>query len=284
MDPNRRIAQPGPALEPRVIAVPARATLREFSLAPGDILLDALHHALGDCSGAVLHLQGGAFGPFHYVMPALCATSEHAAFYSPVFTPEGATTIEAARITYGLRDGAPWLHCHGFWVEPDGRRNGGHVIPDLTRVAEAINVCAWTLDGAAFVARHDPETNFTLLAPEPTATPAGSPNAYAIRLRPNQDICGALEDFCTAHGIASATIGGGVASIIGAVFDDGRVCTPFATEIFIQHGTIARNASGQMEAALDIGLVNYQGDLTQGRLQRGANPVLMTVELVLLTR
>jgi hypothetical protein len=32
---------------------------------------------------------------------------------------------------------------------------------------------------------------------------------------------------------------------------------------------------------LDVGLVDYTGGLAQGRLVRGDNPVLMTMELVL---
>ena len=44
---------------------------------------------------------------------------------------------------------------------------------------------------------------------------------------------------------------------------------------------IAPNASGALEAQLDIALVDYLGDLAEGRLVRGDNPVLMTMELVL---
>ena len=46
-------------------------------------------------------------------------------------------------------------------------------------------------------------------------------------------------------------------------------------------GTIAPGASGALEAQLDIALVDYLGGLAEGRLVRGDNPVLMTMELVL---
>jgi hypothetical protein len=49
----------------------------------------------------------------------------------------------------------------------------------------------------------------------------------------------------------------------------------------IRSGTIAPAASGALEAALDIALVDYTGGLAEGRLLRGDNPVLMTMELVL---
>ncbi len=264
---------PGPELEPRVIAVPTQALHRHVTLPAGATLLDSISAALGPCEGAMLHLSGGAFGPFHYVIPSLSATPDYAAFYSDVRTPKGATRLDAARVTYGSRDGKPWLHCHGFWAESSGRAGGGHVIPDQTIIAEAITAEAWLLDGAAFVTRHDPETNFTLLGPEPITA---NGNCLAIRLRPNQDLCTTLEQLCATRGIRRAAIRGGVASIIGAVFDDGRVAEPFATEIFIRHGDVTPE-----RAMIEIGLVNYLGELFEGRLLRGANPVLMTAELLL---
>ena len=46
-------------------------------------------------------------------------------------------------------------------------------------------------------------------------------------------------------------------------------------------GTIAAGAGGTLEAELDVALVDYLGGLAEGRLMRGDNPVLMTMELVL---
>ena len=46
-------------------------------------------------------------------------------------------------------------------------------------------------------------------------------------------------------------------------------------------GTIAPGADGALEAALDVALVDYIGGIAEGRLMRGDNPVLMTMELVL---
>ena len=41
------------------------------------------------------------------------------------------------------------------------------------------------------------------------------------------------------------------------------------------------NPGGTLEADLDVALVDYLGGLAEGRLARGDNPVLMTMELVL---
>jgi predicted DNA-binding protein with PD1-like motif len=105
--------------------------------------------------------------------------------------------------------------------------------------------------------------------------------AFALRLRPNQDFAGALEDFCRERGIASAKLHGGVGSIIGARFRDDRVVEPFATEMAVRSGAIVSDADGALEAELDVALVDYLGGLAEGRLKRGDNPVLMTMELVL---
>ena len=56
---------------------------------------------------------------------------------------------------------------------------------------------------------------------------------------------------------------------------------PFATELAITSGTVAPNADGKLEATLDVALVDYLGGIAEGRLMRGDNPVLMTMELVL---
>ena len=105
--------------------------------------------------------------------------------------------------------------------------------------------------------------------------------AFALRLRPNQDFAGALETFCRQHGILRARIHGGVGSTIGAHFTDGRTVVPFATELAIKAGSIAPGVDGTLQAELDIALVDYLGGIAEGRLMRGDNPVLMTMELVL---
>ena len=186
-------------------------------------------------------------------------------------------------MTLGQRDGAPFFHCHGLWTEADGRVNGGHMLPEETIVAEPFEVDAFGIDGAAFTAEPDLETNFKLFGPVAcVATGAQmTGRAFALRLRPNQDFAGALETFCRQHGIFRARIHGGVGSTIGARFSDGRSVVPFATELAITSGTVGPNADGKLEAAIDVALVDYLGSVGEGRLVRGDNPVLMTMELVL---
>jgi predicted DNA-binding protein with PD1-like motif len=185
-------------------------------------------------------------------------------------------------MTLGVRDGAPFFHCHGLWTEADGRANGGHMLPEETFVAEPFEVDAFGIDGAVFAAEPDPETNFKLFGPVAGEARGAitTARAFALRLRPNQDVATALEGFCRDRGIARATIRGGVGSTIGARFTDGRTVESFATELAITSGIIAPG-TGALEAELDIALVDHTGGLAEGRLVRGDNPVLMTMELVL---
>jgi predicted DNA-binding protein with PD1-like motif len=281
----RRIQQPGPPVAERIQWVEARGRAFSFTLQAGLPLLEAARRgfaAEGFASGT-LNIKGGALGPFAYVMPALSKTSEHAAFYSETFRPQGITELTLATMTLGVRDGAPFFHCHGLWCEADGRVNGGHMLPEETVVAEPFAVDAFGIDGAMFAAEPDPETNFKLFGPAAgeargAVTASG---AFALRLRPNQDVADAIENFCRERGIARARIHGGVGSTIGARFTDGRGVEPFATELAITSGAIAPGGSGALEAELDIALVDYTGGIAEGRLSRGDNPVLMTMELVL---
>lgn len=281
----RSIKQPGPPAAERIQWVEARGRAFSLTLEAGVPLLEAARRgfAAEGFAGGTLNFTGGTLGPFAYVMPSLSKTSEHAAFYGETYRPDGLTKLMLGRMTLGQRDGAPFFHCHALWMEEGVRLRGGHILPEETIVTEPFEVAAFGIDGAAFVAEHDPETNFKVFGPMASATTGArtTARAFALRLRPNQDFAGALEDFCHQHGIARARLHGGVGSTIGARFTDGRTVEPFATELAVTSGTIAPGAGGALEAQLDIALVDYTGRVADGRLIRGDNPVLMTMELVL---
>jgi predicted DNA-binding protein with PD1-like motif len=281
----RSIQQPGPSVAERIQWVEVRGRAFSITLEAGLTLLEAARRgfaAEGFASGT-LNMGRGALAPFGYVMPALSKTGENAAFYSDTFRPAGVTELKLATLTLGERGGAPFFHCHGLWREADGRISGGHMLPEETVVAEPFEVEAFGINGAVFAAEPDPETNFKLFGPIPRAgtNAKASRRAFAMRLRPNQDFAGSLEAFCRARGIARAKIRGGVGSTIGARFADGGVIGPFATELAITSGGVAPGAGGALEAALDVALIDYTGGIGEGRLIRGDNPVLMTMELVL---
>ncbi|MDN3273261.1 DUF296 domain-containing protein [Frankia sp. RB7] len=281
----RSIKQPGAPVTERIQWVEVRGRPFSFTLPAGLPLLEAARRgfAAEGFAGGVLNFSQGALGPFGYVMPALSKTGENAAFYSDIYRPAGVTRTRLGSMTLGMRDGAPFYHCHGLWTEADGKASGGHMLPDETVIAEPFEVQAFGIDGAMFTAEPDPETNFKLFGPVVSASTGArtTSRAFALRLRPNQDFALCLEAFCRAHGIAQAKIHGGVGSTIGARFTHGDVTEPFATELAITAGTIAPGAAGALEAALDVALIDYTGGIADGRLARGDNPVLMTMELVL---
>ena len=281
----RHIVQPGPPAPERVQWVEARGRAFSFTLEAGLPLLEAARRgfAAEGFVGGTLNIGAGALGPFAYVMPALSRTGENAAFYSDSFRPGGITRLKTGTMTLGERDGAPFFHCHALWTEADGRAGGGHILPEETVVAEPFAVQAFGIDGAAFTAEPDPETNFKLFGPVPSAVAGAktTSRAFALRLRPNQDFAGALEAFCRERSITRGRIHGGVGSTIGARFTDGQIVEPFATEMAVRSGAIVSGARGTLAAQLDVALVDYTGGLAEGRLKRGDNPVLMTMELVL---
>jgi predicted DNA-binding protein with PD1-like motif len=281
----RSIDQPGAAMPQRIQWVEARGRPFSFTLAAGLPLLEAARRGFAEAgfSGGVLSMRDGALGPLAYVMPALSKTGANAAFYSDTFRPSGITRLKCGAMTLGERDGAPFFHCHGLWTETDGDLHGGHILPEESTVAESFEVEAFGIDGAVFTAEPDSETNFKLFGPVACAGTdvKADSRAFALRLRPNQDVAAALETFCRQHGILRARIHGGVGSTIGASFTDGRSVVPFATELAIKTGVIAPGADGTLQAEIDIALADYLGGIAEGRLVRGDNPVLMTMELVL---
>src|SRR3974390_888110 len=163
----REVRQPGPPNPTRIQWVEARGRTFSFSLAAGMPLLEAARRgfAAQGFAGGVLNIKGGTLGPFAYVMPALSMTGENAAFYSETFRPEGHTSLKQATMTLGERDGAPFFHCHGLWLEAYCRVSGGHILPEETVVAEPFEVQAFGIDGAVFKAEPDGETNFKVFGP-----------------------------------------------------------------------------------------------------------------------
>lgn len=275
----RSIRQPGPPPAARAVAVPALLHPVAFTLPAGALLLDALRDALAAQSfrSATLAIAGGGFGPFGYVMPALSPDAARAAWYSETFRPADTTRLERGAVTFGSRDGAPFFHTHAVWTEADGARRSGHILPEEAIIAQPIHVTGVALSGAEFTVTDDPETGFRLFAPIPAPQldrPGGHPG-LALRLRPNQDITLALETLAQEAGFPRAVLRGGVGSIIGARYAEAPPVEPFATEMFIRDGRIGADSQ------LDITLVDYTGGLSEGRLVRGDNPVLMTFEAVL---
>lgn len=279
----RSIEHPGPVHPTRVQCVPASIRPVYVELPQGVTLLQGLADAVRaqGTTSAVFSLQNLTLSPMAFVMPALSDSPKHVAYFSQRYESRGAARIESGSITYGLRDGQPSLHCHATWTEADGQRRSGHLLAAESWVEQPSRIDAWMLDGAAFEVQPDAETNFSLLQVKSTVTRPGGLEALVVRVRPNEDLCLALEALCAEHNIRRGRIRGGVGSLIGTVFDDGRTVEPFVTEVFVRSGLIEPGTDGALRAEVDVGLVAYTGEIAEGRLARGQNPVLITFELVI---
>lgn len=280
----RRVEHPGPVAAQRRLSADCNLRHEQVPLEPGRSLLDviaAVHEERG-CESAVVKLRGGSFDPFVFVMPDLSPTPAHAVYFSDRHEPKGRVRLEAATVTVGRRGGQPWLHGHGTWLDEAGNRLGGHILPNEAVIAEAIDASFWFLQGAAFEVTPSPETSFTLFEPVTRqGARSRSTSAFAMGVRANEDLCTAIEDECRERGIRSAVIRGGVGSLVGATFEDGRVVEPFVTEVFIREGRVHADGTDAIAAEIDVTVVDYLGGLNSGRLQRGSNAVLVTFELVI---
>jgi len=274
----RRLAQPGPAQSPRVVARAGKSERVDFTLRPGRSLNDALTGPLvaaGFRSGAVV-FEGAVLAPFRYYLPGPSADGAHAAWFAGPHEAAFAR-IETANATFGWRDGAPYVHCHAVWTEPDGTRRGGHIIPEASDVRGAAAARAWVLRDIPLPATYDEETNFSLFAPE--AGPDGV-GLIAARIRPNEDLCLAIESLCHARGIAAAIVRGSLGSLVGARFTDGSGVADHATEVLIRKGIVgAVGAVPRAEIALTV--ADMRGRVHEGVLLRGENAVCITFELFL---
>jgi predicted DNA-binding protein with PD1-like motif len=287
----RRLRQPGPAPAERIDSLAGAGVVLDYTLEPGRDLIAALTAPLiaAGLSCAAISFEGAALAPFRYVLPGPPRDPAHVAWFSDPHTPGGdpsrPSLVERANATFGWRDGAPFVHCHGVWTEPDGARRGGHMLPEQTVLAAPARARAWGMASVAIAVDPDPETNFPLFHPvaASSATPlADAPvRLVAARIRPNEDIGAALVALCVRHGLAAARVRGSLGSLIGAAFADGRAVPDPATEVLVRDGLIAPGPDGALAATLDLVVVDAAGRPHAGRLAPGENPVCITFEAML---
>ena len=272
----RTLLQPGPVHARRIDSFGTTVESLSYELRPGMSLLEAatapLVHA--QWRGGTLTFAGAAFQPFVYVMPGPPDDASHVAYFSAPRAPPGITRIEQANATFGWHDGKPFLHCHAVWTEADGARRGGHILPAEAIVSEAAIVQAWGSGQVTIATSFDPETNFTLL--QPAGASAEDAPAVIARVRPNEDLVTATETIARGYGMPSAVICGSLGSLVGARFANGTIVPDDATEVLVRSGHV-RNG----EATIDLLAVDMLGRIHEGWLARGANPVCITFDLML---
>jgi len=279
----RVLRQPGPAAEPRTLAVPCGVRSLKLTFAAGTSVLDAVEQAFAPhgIESAIVRIAGGAFDPLVYVMPAPSVDGIRAAWYSKTHSPTGRCPIGELVFTYGRRDGAPFLHCHGTWRHSDDSLHAGHLMPHDARFAEPVEADVLAISGAVFDQLEDAETMFKLFTPVPLATApeADSKRGVLCRVKPNAEIHGEIERVAAEHGIDRGTIHG-IGSLVGCDFADGRHMASIASELFIRAGTL-EPVDGRTQAALDLVIVDIDGQIFEGPVVNGTNRVCITFELLI---
>lgn len=96
------------------------------------------------------------------------------------------------------------------------------------------------------------------------------------RIKPNEDVLTALETIARTHGIRNATVQGSLGSLIGANFSSGGQVDDHATEVLVRRGHVRDGI-----AALELLVVDMRGEVHEGWLQRGQNPVCITFDIFL---
>jgi len=281
----RHLRHPGPTLQPRAEVVSGRARVFDLTLPAGLTLLEAITRecAARGVDSAALSLGEGILDPLVYYLPAVVEGPFLRFGYSGEQRPGGAGRLEMGYATFGLRDGAPFVHCHAVWLEEDGLCHGGHVLPSEAVLARPLAARALSLPGVALLSELDSETDYQLFHPVRTsAEPAGASGGRAayVRVRPNEDLTRAVERVCREEGYRSATVRG-LGSLIGARFDDGREIEDQGSEIVVTRGHVAPGPDGRQRAEIDICFSGFSGLAARGRLLPDENPVCITFELLI---
>lgn len=108
----------------------------------------------------------------------------------------------------------------------------------------------------------------------------------SMRVGPNEDITEAIEQACREHGLTYAMVRGGIGSLSVAAFvaAPGQPLvevTGIAIELLTLVGEVRPGDDGSARATLCGSVGDPEGRVFGGRFVRGANPVCVTMEIVL---
>lgn len=273
------IRHPGPVAPDRAVVVPCRAHPVTVRLRAGLSFGDAVARGLAEAGHAAgyLRLSDIPMARLDYVIPAPAPGDGHAAWYSATRRIAAAPRIVTAGVHLGLRDGAPFTHCHGIWAGQGVASVMGHLLPFDSVIGEECEAAGWGISGAALVVGDDPETQFSLFRPQAMGDAGrGGQAAYLCTLRPNQDISEALATLAAAQGLGDAQIEG-IGSLVGTRFTDAPELDSYATEVLL-HAAAVRAGQARLEAFS----VGFDGRHAGGILAPGENAVCVTAEILML--
>lgn len=277
------VMHPGPVAKERLELFKADGEPVSLTLAAGIPLETAVAQALADIgceNSAYLELTNAPVSELVYVMPANAPDEQHVAWYSDVHSFDGKGVIDHLGMIVGYREERCFIHGHGTWTPNGGTMAMGHILSNMTVLAEPVVVTGFALAGARFEGREDPETNFTLFRPAQHGKPIPETADFAVlRIMPNQDFDMALDRACAQLEWQSARAWG-VGSINKPHFEDGRVLDSLPTELVILDALCRADGAAPHGAAIRA-VGTGANQIEEGRLSRGNNGVLITAEIVL---
>ncbi|MCT4373493.1 hypothetical protein CLG85_025635 [Yangia mangrovi] len=271
---HQLLDHPGPRAPRRFTALPCRAQPVELRLAAGLSVEQAVVQALAEAgfSAGYLRLTETAFARLAYVIPAPAPGDGRAAWYSETHVLESALLTEAG-LHLGMKDGTPFLHCHGLWAGQDGQPRMGHLLAQDSTLAEDMLVRGWGLTGAALSVTPDPETGFDLFAPAAVGTAGKGHPALLCTLRPNEDPHALLAQAGAPLGRARIE---GIGSLVHSRFEHDEL-ESYATEVLLRAGRLTGDS-----VILNAASVGFDGTPMSGVLRPHDNRICITAELLLI--
>ena len=105
-----------------------------------------------------------------------------------------------------------------------------------------------------------------------------------IRIRPNEDLVTAVEAAAREHGLSHAIVRSAVGSLVDASLEAGEKTVEVpgpGIEILTLSGELRPGKEGELQANLSGTIADGKAQVYGGRFRRGANPICITLELVL---
>lgn len=277
------LRHPGPVAADRIVSVATRSREVDVELEPGARLLDAISDAASAAGvdSAQVELLSGTLDPVSYCLPAACPDGRTAATFSETHTARGPVSIVGGGVTFGRRDGAPFMHCHLAWLDATGALRGGHLWPETTVGPVPVRAVLHPLPGVQSLSAEDAETRLPVFTPVRAGNPptAGRRVVFS-RVRPGEDIQVAAHRICADHGFERGIVRGSVGSLVGpALHHGGRAPAPPCTEVAAILGEVGPRSPG---APLYVVAVDSAGEVFAGLLDAPNSPVAITVELLVL--
>jgi predicted DNA-binding protein with PD1-like motif len=301
--PGRPVTHPGPVAEDRITAVRGRTRphlITDLPTATSDhrhgagLLTDAVIAAV-EAAGAdsgIVEFSTLRLPHISYCFPA-AGDAVHPMLYSETHTSTGTVLEGTATVGWRRRPveagGEPtgdlerWVHFHASWVDDAGALRGGHLWPETATAGALERATVWPLHGITLINDFDEETELPVFTPVRAEAVAAAPtspgdrDAVFARVRPNAEIHEIVRGLTAAHSLAGGAVHGGTGSLVGAVFDDGRVVDGPATEVISLAGRLDDSAVGPLTCTL----ITARGTVESGRLAAAGNIVGATYDLLL---